>query len=160
MINIIIDTREQTPFHFEPHLVNVRRATLKIGDYAIDGDDGFAVERKSFDDFLGTISSGWERFAKEVARARAKGFVLPIVVEGWLDDCLYYDSGTEIEPPISRLNHPNLTPGFILARVGELWQMGACVIPMGGVVQATALTYNLLNYRAKELSNGQAGTDN
>lgn len=159
MIHIVIDTREQTPFHFDPYLAQVERGTLRTGDYALKGDDGFAVERKSFDDFLSTISSGWERFKREIGRAKSSGFVLPIVIEGWVDDCLYVDVGDEIMPPMSRLNHPNLTPGFILSRIGELWQLGASVIPVGCAITASAVTYNLLYQRAKELGNEQSGID-
>ena len=51
---IIIDTREQTPWSFPPE-IPVEIGTLKTGDYALAGDDAFAIERKSKDDFLGTI---------------------------------------------------------------------------------------------------------
>lgn len=92
MLEITIDTREQTPFHFDEQLVSSRVGTLKTGDYACTGDRGFAVERKSLDDFLGTISSGWDRFQREMFRAKSSGFTLPIIVEGNLDDvCFHYN---------------------------------------------------------------------
>lgn len=92
MLEITIDTREQTPFHFDECVAKTRIGTLKTGDYACTGDRGFAVERKSLDDFLGTISSGWDRFQREIFRAKTAGFSLPIVVEGNLDDiCFHLD---------------------------------------------------------------------
>ena len=90
MLEITIDTREQTPFHFDDHIAKVRIGGLKTGDYACTGDRGFAVERKSLDDFLSTISSGWARFQREIFRAKAEGFALPIVVEGNLDDLVFH----------------------------------------------------------------------
>lgn len=90
MIEVTIDTREQTPFAFPPELVKATIGTIKTGDYCITGDKGFAVERKSLDDLLGTISSGWERFQREIFRARSAGFSMPIVVEGTLDDVVFH----------------------------------------------------------------------
>jgi len=90
MLEITIDTREQTPFHFDPEVAKTRIGTVRTGDYACTGDAGFAVERKSLDDFLGTISSDWERFQREIFRARSAGFHLPIVVEGNLDDITFH----------------------------------------------------------------------
>lgn len=90
MLEITIDTREQTPFHFDDHIAKVRVGGLKTGDYACTGDRGFAVERKSLDDFLSTISSGWARFQREIFRAKAEGFHIPIIVEGNLDDLMFH----------------------------------------------------------------------
>ena len=71
MLRIVIDTREQQPWHFPRHLAAVSRGTLSAGDYALEGDRGFAIERKSLPDFVGTISSGWERFRRELERMPA-----------------------------------------------------------------------------------------
>ena len=92
MLKITIDTREQTPFSFPSELVQASIGTVRTGDYCVTGDRGFSVERKSLDDFLGTISSGWDRFQREIYRAKSAGYHLPIVVEGNLDDiCFHYD---------------------------------------------------------------------
>ena len=53
-LRIIIDTREQIPWSFPPE-IPVEIGTLKTGDYALAGDDAFAIERKSKDDFLSLI---------------------------------------------------------------------------------------------------------
>lgn len=158
VIDITIDTREQTPWHFSPDKANVTRGTLKTGDYAITDDDGFAVERKSFDDFLGTISSGWDRFSRELSRAREAGFTMPIIVEGWIDDCLYTDTGSEIVAPASKLNHPRLTSYFILSRIGQIWQLGGCVLPAGTSTIASAIAYEILVQRQKAISECQTKT--
>lgn len=90
MIEVTIDSREQRPFSFPSELVSTRIGTIKTGDYCITGDSGFSVERKSLDDFLGTISTGWDRFQRELFRAKGAGFTLPIVVEGNLDDVVFH----------------------------------------------------------------------
>lgn len=89
-MKITIDTREQTPWHFDRSVAEATVGTLRTGDYAITGDTGFAVERKSMDDFLSTISKGWSRFQREIYRAKERGFGLPIVVEGMFSDVLFH----------------------------------------------------------------------
>lgn len=146
MIEITIDTREQTPWHFDETLAKVTIGTLKIGDYAITGDTGFAVERKNFDDFLGTISTGWARFQREIYRAKERGFNLPIVVEGRLEDVLFHlDEHNHIVPP--NHSHDKLTPAFVLKRIGELYQIGASVFFAERAEYAVAIAYSLLHER-------------
>lgn len=160
-IEIVIDTREQTPWHFDECFASVSIGTLRIGDYALRGDVGFAVERKSLDDFLGTISSGWKRFTREIDRAKAAGFVLPIVVEARFEDCLFtFDPETDVPIP-PRHNHPRLFPGFILKRIGELQHMGASVFFAENPQYAMSVAYSMLNERrnilnAKEKESGRA----
>ena len=67
MMEIVIDSREQQPWHFSPELVRVSRGTVRTGDYCVKGDRLFAIERKSLNDFVGTISTGWERFQREIS---------------------------------------------------------------------------------------------
>jgi ERCC4-type nuclease len=83
---IIADTREQIPFAFDPaHAVTVRRA-LAAGDYSLDGHEtSVAVERKSLDDFVGSVVRERERFLAELRRL--EGYELAcIVVEGNIED--------------------------------------------------------------------------
>jgi ERCC4-type nuclease len=90
MLKIIIDTREQSPWSFPPECAVTVRGTLSAGDYAIYGDDSFAIERKSLDDFLGTISSGWERFQRELKRMESASFPARIIiVEGDFVSIMY-----------------------------------------------------------------------
>jgi len=70
---IIQDSREQSPFPFDGPWyegVIVKVAGLKTADYSIEGlEDVVGVERKSMPDLLGSISTGRERFEKEMVRA-------------------------------------------------------------------------------------------
>ncbi|MDD5699109.1 MAG: ERCC4 domain-containing protein, partial [Victivallaceae bacterium] len=118
-LRIIIDTREQTPWAFPELEVFPIRGCLRAGDYALQGDDKFAIERKNLDDFLGTISSGWERFQRELDRMRDMDFpARVIIVEGDFIRCCFTEESGKIEAP--KNNHPRLTPQFIVSRIAEL----------------------------------------
>lgn len=145
-LHVVIDTREQTPWHFDSCFAVTSIGTLRVGDYALKADLGFAVERKSLDDFLGTISSGWERFKREIIRANAAGYTLPIIVEGRLQDCFFTITplGNPIPP---QHNHPRVEPAFILKRIGELQHMGASVFFAENPHFAMAVAYSMLKER-------------
>jgi ERCC4-type nuclease len=89
MLEITIDSREQTPWAFDSTLVHATRGTVRTGDYCVKGDKGFSIERKSLNDFLGTISTGWERFQREIYRAKDAGYNMPIIVEARFSDLLF-----------------------------------------------------------------------
>lgn len=64
---IVIDTREQLPYSFQFESI---RSALKTGDYSLIGlETTIAIERKSLDDFIGCITTGRDRFEKELSRA-------------------------------------------------------------------------------------------
>ena len=84
---IAVDTREQRPFAFQGYAdCTTISGTLPVGDYSIAGfDEKIAVERKSLDDLLGCLTSGRERFQKELARARSLDR-FTVVVEASFED--------------------------------------------------------------------------
>lgn len=145
-LHIIVDTREQAPWSFPVEKVVSCRGTLKTGDYALSGDEGFAVERKSLDDFLGTISIGWDRFLREIERMSDYPAKVVIVESDFRNCCFCEDasSGRIIEP---RHNHPMLSPGFIVKRIAELSMMGVSVLFASDPGHASALCYQLLKNR-------------
>jgi ERCC4-type nuclease len=70
---ILIDTREQTPLTFA-HFPT-ERATLPTGDYSTRGLEAcFCVERKSLADLVGSLTSGRDRFTRELERMRGYSF--------------------------------------------------------------------------------------
>ena len=76
---IIIDTREQAPLIFE-HLP-FENGGLTSGDYSVKGlEHLFAVERKSLDDLCGSVTSGRERFERELHRLRGFAFKRLLIV--------------------------------------------------------------------------------
>lgn len=71
MLNIIIDTREQTPYNFTRYPVKATPGTLTSGDYSVYGfTDTVAVERKELGDLLGCLTHDRERFTRELERLR------------------------------------------------------------------------------------------
>ncbi len=134
MLRVVVDTREQAPWGFPEDVECVRRK-LDAGDYALEGDAGFSIERKSLNDFLGTISSGWDRFCREVNRMHDYRARL-VVVEGDFTACTFlYNWDGHIIPP--RHSHPNLLPQFIAKRIAELAFMGVYVLFAGYAEQAS-----------------------
>ena len=151
MFEITIDRREQRPWSFSPEVAKVRLGTVRTGDYCVTGDGGFAVERKSLNDFLGTISTGWERFQREINRASVAGFHLPVIVEARFSDILFTaNQQGEILPPPH--DHPRLTPGFVLKRIGEMEMLGASARFADGPTEAAMLAAALLFQRYRELN--------
>ena len=78
--DILIDKREQTPFRFSPQNI----VLLKFGDYANrnEAESGrVRVERKSANDFVSTMTSGEERFSRELKRASRSGYDVIVIVD-------------------------------------------------------------------------------
>ena len=147
MLEITIDSREQTPWHFDATLVHAVRGTVRTGDYCVTGDAGFAIERKSLNDFIGTVSSGWDRFQRELYRARNAGFSsFPIIVEARFSDILFavQDNGEIVPPPH---DHPNCGPAFVLKRIGEIEMAGGSVRFADGPIEAAMLATAILYQR-------------
>tara|TARA_B100000131_G_scaffold315152_1_gene353120 strand:- start:56 stop:997 length:942 start_codon:yes stop_codon:yes gene_type:complete len=78
-IKILIDTREQKPLKFK----NGEALKLDFGDYTAAGDfySYTYIDRKSDTDFKSTLSVGFDRFKREIERAREFDSFLYIVVE-------------------------------------------------------------------------------
>jgi hypothetical protein len=74
------------------------------------------IERKSLNDFIGTISGGFDRFEREIERAESEDAYLIIVVEKKLSSALNFNSLRELSSKIKA------TPEFIFHRVRQLIQ--------------------------------------
>ncbi len=148
---IIQDTREQRPWVF-PEYVRTRVATLPAGDYALEGDDRFAIERKSLDDFVGTLFSGWERFIREIGRMEGAGFVARVViVEADYEDLMMREgAGGGIIPPAHR--HTLITPQAVAGRIAELTLMGVTCLFCRDPGHAALQAYYLLCRRAAQIA--------
>lgn len=145
---IVIDTREQRPWGFPPYVDN-EIGTLRTGDYAIKGDDqNFAIERKSADDFAQTISSGWHRFSKELARMEQ--FVCKvIIVETDFETFCYRIWQGRIIPPDH--NHDRVTPQFVMKRLAQLTLKNISVIFAGNAELAAAIALRIFYERQDEI---------
>jgi len=91
-LEILRDNREQLPWEFEHQDVTVADVTLSTGDYTLaefcDHDEGndtyypnYAVERKSGDDFVNSITRDRERFKAEIKRAADWSCPLLVIIE-------------------------------------------------------------------------------
>jgi DNA excision repair protein ERCC-4 len=80
-LEIVIDTREQTPWQFPAkymdYQVTTSRGCLQTADYSISGHEerGIIIERKAhWDEIAGNVTTGRERFRRELARMAPYSF--------------------------------------------------------------------------------------
>jgi hypothetical protein len=85
--DIVVDTREQQPLKFKG--LNIISSKLECGDYAKSVDSKIVVERKSLGDFYSTLSTGFDRFKREIQRAHDMGIYIVVVTECQLKTVLY-----------------------------------------------------------------------
>jgi len=95
---IVIDTREQLPYSFNPDSVGTVRRGLDVGDYSLEGfEERVAVERKSLDDYVGSLIRGRARFLREITRMQNVPNRL-VVVEGSLADVMGWNYRSGVHP--------------------------------------------------------------
>lgn len=95
---IVVDTREQAEYAFDPNRFRVERRALPAGDYSLVGsEERVAVERKSLTDFAQTVIRARRRFHEELRKLAAYRFSC-VVVEGSLRDVLDGNYGTGAHP--------------------------------------------------------------
>ncbi|MDP2162431.1 MAG: ERCC4 domain-containing protein [Flavobacterium sp.] len=119
---IIVDTREQAPFKFKEQKVITKK--LDTGDYSVMGFESvIAIERKSGSDFLGSITTGRERFKDCLLRLQGleRGY---IIVEGELTSLMdgveikrAYKTEAGIKPKVKQTIgiHPNSLFGTVVS---------------------------------------------
>ena len=105
---IIKDSREKLDYNFDKYDVNTETKKLDTGDYAIQGyEDFFAIERKTDEDFLSSITK--DRFKDELGRADVFVKPMTIVVEApWRE--FKFSTGSSYENKFSDI-HPNSVKG-------------------------------------------------
>lgn len=82
-MRIVVDTREQAPWTFEGQGSAIVRKKLDAGDYSIEGlEHRVAIERKSLDDWTGTVLRDRARFYRELELMRALEFRCVIIEAG------------------------------------------------------------------------------
>jgi ERCC4-type nuclease len=143
-MRIVIDSNEQQPWSFPENLVVPIKRKLPTADYALDGDLCFAIERKSLDDYVGTITSGWERFQDEMKRME----IFPariVIVEAAFSDVIEH-----------KYNHPSVYPWFVVSQTAELIYSGVSVLFVDNPVSAAGLAYKILEKRRKDWAEAQA----
>ncbi len=143
---VIVDSREQAPFNFtglegegrdagRPVVVETRVEALESGDYSIAGHESkLSIERKSVNDFFGSIGGGRERFEREMERLAQLEFAA-VVIEGDWRELL-----------IDRPNNVQI-PGKVASRTIASWSLRYHVhfFPMMGRRHAELFTFQLLS---------------
>ena len=155
-LHIIIDSREQSPWAWDPSDAITEIGGLSCGDYALAEDTEtprrkmalrpvrFAIERKELNDFLGTISTGWDRFQRELTRMESFPARV-VIVEGDFSACCFSEGADGIIPPPH--NHPGLRPAFVARRIAELTMQGVSVLMAGNAAMASGLAYRVFRRR-------------
>ena len=149
---ILIDTREQRPWTFPPQY-RTAVGTIHTGDYALQGDQvNFAIERKSGDDFAGTISTGWHRFVRELNRMDDAGFIAKaIIVESDFEEfCFRTGAQGEIISP--EHEHVRCSPQFVMKRIAELTMRNVSVLFAKNAELASALALRILIERQRQIN--------
>jgi len=94
-MKIFIDSREQLPYEFEnPSEVG----TIPMGDYSICGlENHIAIERKELNDLIGCLTTGRERFERELFKGKALDY-FALVIEASLKDLINHNYRSQMEP--------------------------------------------------------------
>jgi len=137
-ITIITDSREQTPLIF----TNFPTVTagLPTGDYSIAGlEDDFCIERKSLSDLYGSLTSGRDRFMRELQRMRAYQFRRLLII----------GSEYEIEQGSSRAK--GINPKSILHSLHAIEARGVPVVFASSPAKAAVLIERWAFWYAREI---------
>ena len=93
-MTILIDVGEKKPLEFNhSYIDSIETINIDTGDYGARFNDGYTpliyFERKSLPDLFGTLTHGYERFRKEIKRAKDNGIQLHIIIEGSFTKVLF-----------------------------------------------------------------------
>ena len=130
---IIVDSRESTPLKFD---LPIKVEKLNFGDYHFSGNPNLYFERKSLADFIGSVTQGLERLAKELERADKAGAYLVMIVENKLSDALAFN-----HLPWMKRVKTKATPEFIFHNLRELIQRFPRFQPLFVENRAQAVEY-------------------
>ncbi len=118
---VIVDTREQNELKLK---VPTIAGKVHCGDYALpaDKDQGIYIERKSLQDFVGTLSdrktrlgdSNLARFTRELERAQETGAYLILLVEADINQALSYSY-------LPHMKHVKVQPEHIWKNLRDLF---------------------------------------
>ena len=109
---VICDTREKAPWQFSAS-ADVEVATLHVGDYSVRGfETRWAIERKSLADYVGSVTTGRDRFLRELSLLRRYEQAC-IIVEATIDDVLErrYQKRSRRGEMVGSIVHPNSVLG-------------------------------------------------
>lgn len=134
---IIIDSREQDPLAFSfPTITD----GLSTGDYSIAGlEDDFAIERKSLPDLVGSLTTGRDRFNRELQRLQAYPFKRLLII------------GSEEEVAKGKWKHSKANPTAILHSLHSIEARGIPVAYASNAVMGASLVERWAFWRARQV---------
>jgi ERCC4-type nuclease len=145
-VEIVVDTREQAPWTFEDiDGVSVVRAKLETGDYSVRGlEHRVAIERKSLDDWTGTVMRARARFYRQLERMRALEFRC-VVIEAGVREIMAGRYKSQAKPQV------------VLGFIAEIVVAQAVPVYLGGSrAESQILAGTLLRMAARKLSSSPA----
>jgi ERCC4 domain len=107
-LEFLVDTREQAVATLE----NIQIKALNYGDYTVENSKIF-IERKSLNDFIGTLSKGFDRFKNELDRCVKDDGFLIVLIEEKYSNLLSFNY-------LPHCKKIKATPDFIMHRAREL----------------------------------------
>jgi ERCC4-type nuclease len=134
---IVVDSREQDPLAFSfPTIID----GLSTGDYSIAGlEDDFAVERKSIPDLVGSLTSGRERFMRELQRLQSYPFRRLLII------------GSEKEIEKGGWKYSRANPTAILHSLHAIEARGIPVVYASNAVLGASLVERWAFWRARQI---------
>jgi ERCC4-type nuclease len=145
---IIIDSRESTPLKFPPH-VKTESAGLISADYSVKGlEHLIGIERKTLSDLCGSLTSGRERFFRELTRLRGYQFKRLLVI----------GKRSDIEQGAYR---SKVAPKSILASLNAIEARFDCPVVFADEAEGAKLVERWCYYFAREIAkNAELSRDN
>jgi len=154
LLTVRTDTREQRPYTFEGiawdrqdgggpgktlQITTVEKK-LPIGDYSLLGyETRVGIERKSWEDAVGTLGRGRDRFERTMEKSRSYQFYAIVIEQDW--DTL------STKTPV----HSQLSPKVVVRSLMTFMvRYGVHVIPAGPRRLAEVTTFRLLERFAKD----------
>jgi len=137
-VEIVVDTREQAPWTFEGFHVKTTRAKLDAGDYSISGlEPRVSIERKSLDDWIGTVLRERKRFYRELDALRGYEW-RAVIVEA------------SVRQILERRYVSQVSPAVVLGFVAEVTVSQSVPVYLGGTrAESQVLALGFLRAAAK-----------
>lgn len=111
---LITDSREQNPLLFKDIKTEIQG--LPYADYTLKPNRlKIYIERKSLPDFAGTLGLGYDRFYREIQRAKKDGAYLIVLVESPMNDALHFNY-------LPQMKFTKTNPEFVFHNVRKLIQ--------------------------------------
>lgn len=142
-MKVIVDTREQTPFHFTSSKIDeVINRKLDTGDYSIEGlEDKLCIERKhTVNEFYGNVTK--DRFWREMERMKDYKYRF-MVFEFGVTDIEMFPHGSDL--PKSVIAKMKISSAYLMKCIARIQtEYDIHVLFAGNVDNAVCLTTNIM----------------